>query len=289
MSAHLIIHDGSPYWWDSPDIWVVPGSDPNGAPGAPIAGTTNYLWARVANSGNSQANGVRIDFYWADPSAQIAVGNATQIGSAFADLAPGETQEVLCLVPWLPVIVNNGHECLLAVAHGANDINPIPDPLPNGYVFDPTAHEQIAQHNVDIVLAARFARLLTLAVNALPRAPKRVQVALEYGGDIDPRLLEALGLAKLTPATQAVVEAWLSREAHCGDGGGEGDNNPKEGAQELTVELPRGTSTAVYLSVRAGKLPYGQYQLLRVLERQDKKLLGGVTYLIVNPHEEQAP
>lgn len=53
MPAHLIIEDGQPWWWDSADIWVVPGNDPNGPPGAPIAGTSNYLWGRVHNTGNS--------------------------------------------------------------------------------------------------------------------------------------------------------------------------------------------------------------------------------------------
>lgn len=282
MSAQLIIRDGSPYWWESPDIWVVPGNDPNGAAGAPLAGAANYLWARIANSGASQANGVRVDFYWADPSAQIAVGNTIQVGSAFADLAPGDIQEVLCLVPWLPVVVNGGHVCLLAAAHGGGDINPIPDPLPNGYAFNPATHEQIAQRNVDIVLAGKFTSMLTFAVNALPRAPKQVRLALEYGGELDKRVLASLGLAKLAPAKERGVHAWLGRNAFCDP------DQSQDGPQELTLDVPRGTSIAIHLSVRSADLPSGHYQLLRVLERQDDKLLGGVTYLIVNPHQEQA-
>lgn len=119
MTAHLLINDGSPEWWLSPDIWVVPGSNPNGARGAPNAGQPAYLWARVSNVGDTSVNGARVDFYWANPSAQVVVGVATQIGSAFVDLArqgdAGDTQDVLCLTPWIPSIVNDGHECLLAV------------------------------------------------------------------------------------------------------------------------------------------------------------------------------
>lgn len=56
MAVQLQIRDGDP-WWMSPDIWVVPGNDPNGAPGQPIVGQDNYLWGassqqRVHGSGS---------------------------------------------------------------------------------------------------------------------------------------------------------------------------------------------------------------------------------------------
>lgn len=279
MSAHLIIEDGQPWWWDSADIWVVPGNDPNGVPGAPIAGTGNYLWGRVRNTGNSASNGVRVDFYWADPSGQIAVGAATPIGSAFADLPPGATQEVLCLVPWLPVIVNGGHECLLAVAHGPGDINPLPDPLPNGFAFQPTLHEQIAQRNVTVVLAARRAQLLAIAVAALRRETKKVELHLEQGGELPQRLLATLGLERWLPARDARLVAGLARTPHC--------HGDVPGEQKLALEIPRGQAQAVYLSVRTEALPPGQYALLRVLETQEGKVMGGITYIVTDLEKEQ--
>lgn len=282
MSAHLIIRDGLSQWWLSPDIWVVPGNDPNGAAGAPVAGGPAYLWARLANTGTSPAYGARVDFYWADPSAQVVVGVATQVGSAYADLDPGDTQDVLCLVPWLPVIVNGGHECLLAVAHGAGDLNPIPDPLPNGYAFDPPAHDQIAQRNISVLSAARLGAPLAIAVHALPRVDKRAQVALSYGGELDERLLEQLGLRQLRPAKEPAVEAWLSREARCGDA-----DDKERGQQELNLEVARGTAAAVFVNLRARDLPHGHYQLIHVIERAAGKVVGGVSYVIVNAHEEQ--
>ena len=41
MPAYLIIEDHQTWWWDSADIRVVPGNDPNGVPAALIAGTSN--------------------------------------------------------------------------------------------------------------------------------------------------------------------------------------------------------------------------------------------------------
>ncbi|OYO30632.1 hypothetical protein [Janthinobacterium sp. PC23-8] len=273
MSAHLIIEDGQPWWWDSAAIWVVPGNDPNGAPGAPLAGANNYLWARVHNTGNSSSNGVRVDFYWADPSGQIAVGVATRIGSAFADLAPGATQDVLCLVPWFPVIVNGGHECLVAVAHGPGDVNPLSDPLPTGFAFQPQHYEQIAQHNVTVVRAARRAQLLAISVAALPRQDKRVLLQLEHGGELPGAVLATLGLEKWRPAKEAKVEAGLAHTPYCDD---------QQGEQKLEVAVPRGRAVPVYLSLRASELASGQYALLRVLETIDGKVMGGVSFVLVD-------
>lgn len=279
MPAHLIIEDGQPWWWDSADIWVVPGNDPNGAPGAPVAGANNYLWGRVHNTGNSSANGVRVDFYWADPSGQIAVGFATRVGSAFADLAPGATQDVLCLVPWLPVIVNGGHECLLAVAHGPGDVNALPDPLPSGFAFQPPLHEQIAQRNITVVQAARRAQLLAISVAALPRQGKQVVLQLEQGGELPGAVLARLGLEKWRPAKAAKIEAGLVRTPYC-----DGDSH---GEQKLEVKVAPGRALAVYLSVRAGELAPREYALLRVLETVDGKVMGGISHVLVDAGDDK--
>lgn len=272
MSAHLLIQDGSP-WWLSPALWVVPGNDPNGAPGAPIAGINAYLWARVANLGDAAANAVRVDFYWANPSAQMVVGVATFIGSAYADLAPGATQDVLCLVPWKPVIVNGGHECVLAVAHGAGDLSPIPNPLPSGYPFDPPAHDQIAQLNLSVLQAALIGVPLALFVNAIGRTGKRVTVEVEYGGELAPQVMLNFGLRGLRPAQGQVVQASLSLQARCND---------QTGTRALELDVERGTTVAVFVSLEASKLAQGQYQLVHVVERSEGKLLGGVSYLVIN-------
>jgi hypothetical protein len=272
MAAHLLINDGNP-WWLSPDLWVVPGNDPNGAPGAPVAGNNAYLWARVSNSGASAALGARVDFYWANPSAQMVVGVATRIGSAYADLAAGATQEVLCLTPWRPVIVNGGHECVVAVVHSPVDAAPLPDPLPNGYPFEPPLHDQVAQLNLSVLESAMLGVPLVVYVNAIGRAGKKVTVSLEFGDTLDERVLANAGLRGLRPAGARQVQASLDLEARCG---------PPQGAQRLELELERGVTRAVFVNVAARALPADSYQLLHVVERSEGKLLGGVSYLVVN-------
>ena len=277
MSTHLLIQDGPlPQWWVSPDIWVVPGSDPNGLPGSPIAGKPAYLWARVSNIGNIAANGTRVDFYWANPSAQVVVGVATKIGSAFVDLNPGDTQDVLCLVPWVPVIVNGGHECVLAVAHGPGDTNPIPDPLPNGYPFDPPSHDQIAQLNLSVLEAAMLMAPLSINVTAIGRSEKRAHLAVEFGREIDERVLANLGLRDLRPAQENPVEVFLSHEPRCGE------YPDPHGEKELEVHVARGTWVPVYVAIYARNLGHNEYQLVHIVERNAGKIVGGVSYLVVN-------
>ena len=42
----------------------------------------------------------------------------------------------------------------------------------------------------------------------------------------------------------------------------------------------------VYGALQAKELPPGQYQLVHVVERDKGEILGGVTYVVVNPNGE---
>jgi hypothetical protein len=63
MSAQLLIRDGNPYWYMSPDIWGTRVRS-GWPPGSPIEGFSAYLWCRVANTGDTFARNVAVDFYW---------------------------------------------------------------------------------------------------------------------------------------------------------------------------------------------------------------------------------
>jgi hypothetical protein len=276
MSAQLVIRDGNPYWYLSPDIWVVPGSDPNGPPGSPIAGLPAYLWAHVANTGDTDAFGVRVDFYWANPALQVLRSNANAVGSAFADVPAGGGQDALCLVAWNPVIVNGGHECLVAVA--VHPADPLPDPPPDA--FDPPAFRQVAQKNLTVLAASMHASMHALTVGGWRRADKTVVVTAETGGALDEISLARLGLKGLRPAREDGVAVGLDRRARC-----PGENEPL-GPDQLELRVPRGTSTAVYASIRANRLERGEYQLVRITERSGDQILGGLGFVVV-PQEKE--
>jgi hypothetical protein len=277
MPVQLVIEDGDPHWYLSPDIWVVPGSDPGGAPGSPVAGQPAYLWAHVANPGSTAANGVRVNFYWANPALQVLRSNANLVGSAFADVAAGGGQDVLCLVPWTPVIVNGGHECLVAEAIHASD--PLPVPLPDD--FDPPAFRQVAQKNLTVLaMSARMMATHAITIGGWRRADKAVVVTAEVGGALPERSLQRLGLKRLRPAAGPGVEVGLDHERRCP---GEGD---PLGAESLEVRVARGTSAAVHLSIRARDLAPGEYHLVHVTERMGDRRLGGLAFVVIAAGKE---
>lgn len=148
MSVQLEIRDGDP-WWLSPDLWVVPGPDPLGTPGSPIAGTPAYIWARVRNTGDTPVVNAEVRYYWADPSTAFDRNTANTVGSAFVTLQPGEIAEVLLLIPWIPEFVNNGHECILAEA-----FHPLSDPLPPSPTFNTPTDRHVAQRNLTVLMAS---------------------------------------------------------------------------------------------------------------------------------------
>jgi len=281
MSAQLSIRDGSPDWWTSESIWVVP-NDPLGAPGSPIAGKPAYLKALVENTGDSPANGARVDFYWANPAMQIVIGVANFIGSAFVDVDPGANQEALCLVPWIPSIVNGGHECVLAVAHSPAEASPLPDPLPTGFDFAPPAHDEIAQRNLSVLAASMRATPRSLTITAPPRADKTVRITAKIGGTLSETLLVQLGLKGFRPAAKEVAQVGLGREAICGQ------RDRLVGEREIEIHVPRGTSVGVFASIHATGLANNEYQLVHLVERSENRVLGGISYVMVPPHEGAA-
>jgi hypothetical protein len=276
MSVQAVIRDGSPHWYLSPDIWVVPGGDPSAPPGSPIAGQPAYLWARVGNTGKTDANNIRVDFYWANPALQVTRSNATLVGSAQANVAAGSTQDVLCLVPWSPKIVNDGHECLIAVANHPGD--PLPSPLPDA--FDPPTYRQVAQKNLSVLVAKMQARLITITLSGLLRVDKSATISVEIGGQIDADTLNELGLRGYRQAQKTCIEAGLDRERRCVEG------RDPIGDCKLEMQLPRGTSAALYLNIRAKGLSLNEYQMVRVEERSGDKVVGGLGVLVVANKEE---
>lgn len=114
--AGLVIDHGDP-WWLSPNVWAVPIASPDAtSPGesSPAAGLSYYLKANVRNAGFSPADNVQVKLYWANPATVITRSSAHVVGSAFVSVDAGQVADVLCLTPWVPTYVNQGHECIVA-------------------------------------------------------------------------------------------------------------------------------------------------------------------------------
>jgi hypothetical protein len=273
MPATLVIRDGDPHWWASPDIWVVPGADPNGTPGPPIAGQPAYIWAQVRNTGKTGVSGARVDFYWSNPATGVLRSNSTLVGSAFVDLAPGDVKDVLGIVPWIPTIVNEGHECLVAeVIHSAD---PLPTPPPDA--FDPPTYHQIAQKNLTVLVMRTSAIMVRAIQIAAPaRTRKHFRIALELGGAIDRELLVRLGLEGSRPAKGDSVRAALSTEPGC----------EASDLSSVELKLEPGAIRALYLKVATKELKPRTYVPIHVVSRSGDRVEGGITFLVVSGEEE---
>lgn len=261
------IRDGNPAWWNSPDIWTVPGNDPNGAPGHPIAEAPCYVWGRVTNHSSSNVMGARVDFYWSNPATGVLRSNSTLIGFAFVDLMPGEQKDVLCLTPWVPVFVNDGHECL--VAEVLHELDPLPSPPPDP--FDPPTYNQIAQKNLTVVRARKGRRVMPIQVSASPEQGKFVRLTLDVGGKLDGQTLKQAGVGHLR-ATEQLMSVGLSLLPEC-------DEKDCRNT-ELKLEVEPGTSRQVYAHIFPERVEDGTYELVHVMEDNGETILGGITFIV---------
>jgi len=276
MPIKLEIEDGSPAWWNSHDLWVVPGNDPGGSPGQPVAGQIAYLWARVHNNGSASANGAQLNFYWSNPATGVLRSNSTLIGSSFVDLSPGETQDVLCLTPWTPTIVNDGHECIVGeVIHPAD---PLPSPLSDA--FDPPEHLQIAQRNLSVLSMKKSMIILPIQLSAPVREKRSFEVILDFDNTLSPAALKQSGSGKFKYSKQPLVNAALSMDRTCTA------INDTHGCCHLKVDLAPGTSKALYLKIEPRNLKPGLYTPVNVTTCEHGKTTGGITFIAIQSEEE---
>jgi hypothetical protein len=274
MTVILEIDDGAAVWWESPDIWVVPGPDPLGGPGTPITGGAAYVWARVHNRGDHDVQAAYVKFWWSNPSIGVTRTLSTLIGTAFVDVAAGATEEVLCLSPWVPSFVNGGHECL--VCEVVSPADPLPVPVPD--LFDPPTFRQIAQRNLSVLELAPMVMSVQLA---LGKRSHRREAALkvEVGGELDRMTLESMGLTKLSPALQPLVHVGLADSGACDSEHGPG----------LHVAIGDGGIAGAYLHIRpiekASSEP-GTYSVIRVRDDEQPDG-GGITFVVRDTRSEK--
>lgn len=182
----------STVFWESPDVWVTSTLGVN----QPIPGEPNQVFARVSNFGLQQANGIVVKFWWANPSLAITEASANLIGVAFVDIPSLRSVVVECPDPWVPIVENEGHECLLAEAY-LPGLDPLSAPM------DPLADRHVGQKNEQLVGVSPGEKF-HVPVQALNASAELVHAAIEVHAielKSVPRLIsERLGTeAKLTP------------------------------------------------------------------------------------------
>ncbi|MFJ8469839.1 hypothetical protein [Streptomyces swartbergensis] len=224
----------------------------------------------MANTGKAVARNVQVRFYWANPAGQVLFSTANLIGAANADIPAGESQEVLCLVPWQVVVVNNGHECLIAAADLPGD-----PPLPDA-AFPPDC-AQVAQLNLTVLHAMEQVGRshLTMIVVAAPRQAKAVRISSRIGCELTQELLRRYGLQNAHPVETPAVQVTSSPRPDC-------DPHSHPGESYLDLEVPPGQSRPVYVTVSGSRLERGQYQLIHIEESQDDTVMCGLSILVTS-------
>jgi hypothetical protein len=154
---------GGTVFWESPDVWVESTSGIN----RPVAGQPNQVFARVTNLGWQYATGVTVKFWWADPSLAITETTANLIGIGWADIPSGWSVAVQCPKPWVPIVENEGHECLIAEAFIPH-FDALTAPM------DPVDDRHVGQRNERLVMLGAgesfITRIKAINVTGLPQA-----------------------------------------------------------------------------------------------------------------------
>jgi hypothetical protein len=273
MAVSLHIQDGSP-WWLSSNLWTVPGDDPEGATGAPIVGTPCFLWAHVENTGSTPVNDAQVRFYWADPSVGFDRTTANPVGVANVTLPAGMAADVLCLTPWIPTFVNDGHECILGEA-----FHQFADPLPGTPDFNVPTDRHVAQRNLSVVMAMQ-ARMFhaSFSVHNTMRKPRAMRIYAKPGRleELKP-LLKPLGReldlsAKGELARFGFVESACPSEADF-----------KRAKQEVNVDVPARSRRGLTL---VGELK-GDAALVHVIQEADGRQIGGLSVLVLKGAAEK--
>lgn len=158
-------------FWESPDIFVVEGDVPSLAGHTPTlnprAGVPHTVFVHVWNIGTLTSLGTTLSVFWANPTFSFddPVHPPHPIGVAFVDLPdrldPRCHKVVRIPQLWIPVVENDGHECLLARLHGFMD--------GAGPGFDAWHNRHIGQLNLQL-LPPQFnmGKLLAQLSAALP-------------------------------------------------------------------------------------------------------------------------
>jgi hypothetical protein len=274
MGVSLEIPRGTP-WWQSMAIWTVPGNDPSGPPGPPIAGQPCHVWARVWSTGNTPAQNATVQFYWAPPGVGFDRTTATRIGSSYVSLCAPDDADVLCVAAWVPPFAHAGQACLVAEV-----FHPL-DPLPPGDAFRAETDRHVAQRNVAVVAMTggvfRFAfevvnplrvdRVFTIRVRAA--TGEELIATAQHLGIAPPG--QPGRLAELALFDESCPQAGKRPEAET-----EAETETETKAE---IEVAVAGHTRIELAM-VGRID-GEAALLYIEQLHDGRVIGGLSVLVV--------
>jgi hypothetical protein len=273
-SAWLEIRDAGEAWL-TPDIWVVPGTNPLATPGPPLAGQPNYVWARIRHREGIAVSGARVNFYVSPPHTYPRPSTAKSIGAAYVNTAQGEVREVLCLTTWTPPLLVDGHCCLIATVSHAS----APLLYPGADDFHVRNDPQVAQRNVDPVLLPDPAGpipyvSLPIFVGGRPSDSPGAPVEVEASADETPLSEELLNSLRIRggAARAPSVEFGLGLSREC---------DPQQlGHRKLKLALRSGETIPVYLRAKAREA-FSGYQSVSVRHKVSGLVVGGYTFVMM--------
>ncbi len=266
-------------FWESPDVWTMGSMGIN----QPVAGEATQVFARVTNLGLADAIGATIQWVWANPTIAINPANVHPIGILTGQNIPAQNSLIFqSPTDWVPVVENNGHECLIAQA-----FVPVFDPLTNP--DQPVNDRHVGQKNEQLITLAQgesfhftveahnFTRVAEQVVVEVRRGviPLNLQTRFGRPGLLPTQLLDPAVLLpfSLSAGTAAPIKPSAERLAAA--------NCLGPALATTTQQLKPGEVHRVAL---AGQLPPtalpGEVHVIRISQRVGQVVVGGYTLYV---------
>ncbi len=159
-------------FWESPDIWTQGSQGIN----QPVVNQATQVFARVTNLGMEDATGVTIQYWWENPSIAFVQSPTNLIGQITGATIPSNNSVVFqCPNDWVPIEVNDGHECLVVEA-SIPVFDPLTDPM------QPVDDRHVGQKNEQLLtLQAGQSFKFNLSAHNFTAADQQVVVEARPG------------------------------------------------------------------------------------------------------------
>ncbi|KAF3933087.1 hypothetical protein ABW20_dc0109518 [Dactylellina cionopaga] len=247
------------------------------SPEIPVQNVPIYILASVTNSGKQATSGATVKFWICNPSTVPTPAQISQPhGVSNVSLSPGETKTVLCVTPWRPEWVNDGHLCIVCEASASND--PAPAHPTTGWGWDINDRHN-AQHNVNIIFSASFkgAVLTRMSAVGLHNNPLVTVSVREAPKDLFIPALRKFGVARRVNVTEGARSGILPNYVI-------GESAPKEYKTKFQWRgMKPNEGRAFHALVELPPERIEQTAAIFLVEQHDLKgkLVGGVAVIVL--------